>query len=185
MKTMTQLTGQIAILAKAPEDNFLELAKALRELRDLCTDQQHGSGSGSVLFENTIKKSGIGRRKAYYMIELNRAFGHLKIPQKRLLRLGWTKLMLLSRHVTSDNWQDVLDFADGSTVDELRADLEGKEQTTHYIALRFTDEEYQVFASALLTSGAYLVGNAGLANKEQALMRVFRVLAVARKAGIW
>lgn len=184
MTTPKQIAARIEQLAKEPADTFLDLAKALRQLHDLAMDLKK-TGKPNDLFESTLAKAKIGLRKAHYLVEIDRTFSPLKIPKKLLLKLGWTKLALLSRHVTPDNWQSLLGFAEDVNVYELKAELQGDVLPSHVVTLRFTEEQFDTFASNLLINGAYLVGAGGLANKEVALMRVFRLLKKARDAGIW
>ena len=79
------LYGKAMTLSKDVEDNFLELGKSLREL-------QHRD---PALFRQFVANANIGRRKAYYLIEVSRIFDPLPIPRARLRKIGWTKLQLI------------------------------------------------------------------------------------------
>ena len=56
------------------EDNFLELGRSLRQLLDRDPE----------LFKEIVAKTNLGRRKAYYLVEVSRIFDPLPIPRSRL-----------------------------------------------------------------------------------------------------
>ena len=56
------------------DDNFMELARNLRSLQETDFDR----------FKDLIDKSGLGRRKAYYLVALDKALGNVKISKQRL-----------------------------------------------------------------------------------------------------
>ena len=73
-------------LSGAIDENFLELAKALRHLQD--TDNEE--------FLRAVKNSGLGKRKADYLVSIDRTFSTIPVPKLRLKKIGWTKLNLLT-----------------------------------------------------------------------------------------
>jgi hypothetical protein len=73
-------------LSKDVEDNFLELGKSLRQLQDRDPD----------LFHQIIEKTTLGRRKAYYLVEVSRVFDPLQVSRPKLKKVGWTKLALIA-----------------------------------------------------------------------------------------
>ena len=72
------------------EDNFLELGKSLRQLQD----------RDSELFHKIVAKTNLGRRKAYYLVEVSRIFDPLPVPRSRLRedRLDKTPADRQARH---------------------------------------------------------------------------------------
>lgn len=76
-------------LSSDVEDNFLDLGKSLRQLQDRDPD----------LFNQIVAKSNLGRRKAYYLVEVSRIFDPLPVPRSRLRKIGWTKLQLIGKHI--------------------------------------------------------------------------------------
>jgi len=67
-------------LSKDFDDNFLDLAKTLRQLLD--RDQE--------MFRDVWTKTNLGRRKAYYLVEVSRTFDSLPVGRARLKKIGWT-----------------------------------------------------------------------------------------------
>ena len=84
------------------DDNFMELARNLRSLQETDSDR----------FKDLIDKSGLGRRKAYYLVALDKALGNVKISKQRLSKLGWTKMALMAPVVTKYNFAEMLEFAE-------------------------------------------------------------------------
>ena len=79
----------LELFAKAP-DKFLDLGRVLRQLLD----------HDPELFQKFVAKTGIGGRKAYYLVEISRTFEPLQVSRARLHDLGWTKVQLMGKHVT-------------------------------------------------------------------------------------
>jgi hypothetical protein len=83
-------------LATNDPDNFWDLGRALRRLLDRDPN----------LFRKFLDNTDVGSRKAYYLIEINRAFEPLQVPRARLLKLGWTKLQLIAAKVNQDTVEE-------------------------------------------------------------------------------
>jgi hypothetical protein len=105
----------LELFARVP-DNFFDLGRVLRQLQDRDPD----------LFQKFVAKTGIGRRKAYYLVEISRTFDPLQVSRARLHDLGWTKVQLLGKHVTKDNVEELLKLAENTSANELERVLSGK-----------------------------------------------------------
>jgi len=91
--SIDELYDRAMALPSDVEDKFLELGRSLRQLLD----------RDPSLFQQVVKKRGLGRRKAYYLVEVSRKFEPLPISRVRLKKIGWTKLQIIGEHVTKDN----------------------------------------------------------------------------------
>src|SRR5271156_3921328 len=89
-------------LSSNVDDNFLELATALRQLFDRDPD----------LFRKAIEKSKLGTRKAYYLVAISRAFDPLPLTKAQLRKIGWTKLHVLAPHVDESNAEALIELAE-------------------------------------------------------------------------
>lgn len=118
------LYGKALELSKDVDDNFLELGKMLGQL-------QHRDPE---LFQKIVAKTDLGRRKAYYLVEVSRIFDPLPIPRARLRKIGWTKLQLIGKHVTPDNLEELLTLAEESTTKELERHMRGEKPWATLIA---------------------------------------------------
>jgi hypothetical protein len=78
-----QKKTQIGVM---PVEDFLVTGKLLRELNELDPSK----------FNSTLRSMGLSQRKGYYLIELYKTYHKLKIPKDILLRVGWTKLQVIS-----------------------------------------------------------------------------------------
>ena len=96
-----ELYDKALALSANVEDNFLELGRSLRHLQDRDPD----------LFQQVVTKGELGRRKAYYLVEVSRTFDKAPVPKSRLRKIGWTKLQLIAKHVTPHNLDDLLELA--------------------------------------------------------------------------
>jgi hypothetical protein len=94
-------TDKAMSLSADVEDNFLDLGKTLRQLLDRDPDA----------FAQVRRKSNLGRRKAYYLVEVSRIFDPLPIARSRLKTIGWTKLQLLGKQIDKGNAQELLELA--------------------------------------------------------------------------
>lgn len=147
------------------DDNFLELARALRDLNEIDPNA----------FVDIVKKYKIGRRKAYYLVEIDKAFRGLKVNTTRLRNVGWTKLQLIAPHVTQSNVLEMLKLAETNKVKDLADLVNGKQPTNndHAITLYFSAEDYAMFQDALVAHGGQRSGR-GIINKEEALMDLIK-----------
>ena len=155
-----ELYDQVISLSKDLDAQFLELGVLLRDLQETDSDA----------FRLTAQNSGIGLRKAYYLVNIHRAFGKLKVPAARLRAIGWTKLNVISSYVTKQNVKELLKLAEENTVRNLERRLKGDEpeNNAHAVLMYFSPDDYEKLASKLVEHGAVRQGR-GLQNKEQAL----------------
>ena len=143
------------------DDEFLELASLLRQLQEKKPDD----------FKALIAIPELGRRKGYYLVEIDRAFANLGVPPQRLTKIGWTKLQLIARHVTPDNLEALLTLAETHIAKNLELIMRGALPIiARTVLLLFTQEQYAVFSDAILTNGAVQNG-AGFIGKEAALIK--------------
>ena len=146
-------------------DKFLELASLLRNLQE--TDP--------VWFKTLTKIPQLGRRKAYYLIEIDRAYGGLNLPTPRLNKIGWTKLQLMAAYVTGENVEQLPKLAETHTAFNLRTIMHGKEPIINgrSVLLQFTRKQFKAFCKAILAHGAVKNGN-GFVDKEEALVKALK-----------
>ena len=153
------------------EDNFIELGRSLRQLqvRDL------------NLFQQIIQKTDLGRRKAYYLVEVSRIYDPLPIPRSRLRKIGWTKLQLIGKHIDASNLEEMLELAENNNSKELERILRGDKPlggNAHCVLMYFSPKQYHELEEVLIQHGATrsagFGGRAGLSNKENALMNLIR-----------
>jgi hypothetical protein len=148
------------------DDKFVELAALLRQLKE----------SDPSAFKNFLVQAGLGRRRSYYLIDVAEAFGDIAMAQQeRLNRIGWTKLQILARNVTPKNREKLLRLAEGHTVEDLKALMQGQEplEGRRTVLLYFSAKQYEKFAKAIAKNGAIRSGE-GYANKEEALIRALK-----------
>ena len=153
------------------EDNFLELGKTLRQLQD--RDRR--------LFAKSVNVSGLGLRKAYYLITIARQFDGLAVPKARLRKIGWTKLQALGPYVTAQNLEELLAMAESLSTMALKTALRGDDPraNSHCVLMYFSPEQYSVFEAALMKAGAQKNGKNGksISDKETALIKILGPVA--------
>lgn len=179
--TLDEMAAEIAWLAQEFDEKFLPLAKALREFRDALLGQ--GKTDPFGLFDAVCKNAGIGRRKAFYLIEIDRIYGTLNIPMHRLTAIGWTKLCVMAKHIDPQDLEEWLKLGETHTVAEIRDILAGEDATPNWVTLRFSNANYAVFRSALIANGALLTSGGGLAGKEPAILKIVEFQVKALKSG--
>ena len=160
-------------LSEKFEENFWELALTLRTLRDVNLDK----------FRECILTTGIGLRKAYYLVEVAEAIEPLNILPARLRKIGWTKLQLIAKPITKQNAKQMLGWAEEHTVRDLKKVLAGEkpENNSHCVMMYFSPEDYDLFADVLKEHGATVEGRS-IANKEEALMHLLKQARGKQKA---
>ena len=149
-------------LVSSLDENFIELGHALIELNETDTAE----------FQRLIKNTGLGSRKAYYLIDIARTFSKIPTPKKRLKKIGWTKLMMLSKHVTKANYAEMLRLAEENTAANLRRILNGKPPLAgdaHCMVLYVNPDDFETLAEAMALFGAETRGR-GIYDKEAALV---------------
>ena len=144
------------------EGQFLELGHALRKLRD---EDPHA-------FATMIDTPGLGRRRAYYLVEIAKAFDDKPHLHGKLRLLGWTKAAALASHASAPNLDELMQLATEITAYELKAFLKdgpdglGKQ----VLAFSFGAPDFAKVSQVLKANGA-LGAPIGLRNKEAALLR--------------
>jgi len=156
-------------LAGNVEDNFLDLGRSLRQLLD--RDQK------------IIEKTDLGRRKAYYLVEVSRTFDPLPITRARLRKLGWTKLQIIGKYAAPDNVEELVSLAEQSSAKQLERLMRGEQslKNARCVLMYFSSKQYAKFEHALLLNGASKSGR-GLINKEGALIKALRKAAPGPEA---
>jgi hypothetical protein len=153
---------QALLLVAQVNDKFFTLAKLLRLLHD----------EDYEWFVALANMPQLGRRKAYYLLQIEQVFGGLPILPSRLNKIGWTKLQVIAEHVTEANHEALLQLAEAYTAENLKDVIQGGKPIIggRTVQLRFTKEQYQKFAEAILKHGAIENGK-GFLGKERALIR--------------
>jgi hypothetical protein len=154
---------------KLKSDDVVDVARHLRQVLDERPDE----------FLTVAKQLGIARRKAYYYVEIDRAFARLKVDSRRLNRIGWTKLRLIAPHINARTCERLLKLAEENSTYGLARLINNDEgdpgTKVHAVLLYLSPEQYQVFRDVLEAHGAKATGS-GLSAKEQALTRALRKL---------
>jgi len=158
-----ELYNKVVSLSSEFNTQFLEIGRMLRVLNETNVDE----------FRRAAKNAGIGLRKAYYLINVIKAFEGYNIPDAILTRVGWTKLTVLQSHVNKHNVRELLAVAEEFTVKNLEAYLRGEDPNPdkHSVLMYLTRDQYELLADALIAHGARRSGR-GLVDKEEALMRL-------------
>ncbi|MDR3425816.1 hypothetical protein [Silvimonas sp.] len=159
-KKLIKLTVSLAIEF---EQNFLEIGRALRELYEIDRDE----------FNQALKAAKLGRRKGYYLVAIDRAFGSATVSKYRLRRIGWTKLAMLSPHIDKYSCSQLLTLAEECTAKELETILRGEDPTSkeRTIVLYYSQQDYDVLEEALIAFGGIKTGRV-MMNREEALLQM-------------
>jgi hypothetical protein len=114
---------------------------------------------------------GVNRRKAQYLAEIAKAIDGLDIPDERLRRIGWTKLMVIAPRLDADNTDDLLTAAETRKVPDLQVIVAGREPAARRHVMKFDldDAQHAVVRAALRAHGA-TPSTRGLHGKEAALV---------------
>jgi hypothetical protein len=152
------------------DDDFLAAAQLLREIQDETPDA----------FVTAAKIAGVGRRKAYALVQINRCFAALNVEPTLLRRIGWSKLQTLCQHITVDNHQQLLSLAQSVCAHELSAILRDPTYSAgkHCVVLYLSSKQYDVFQHAVLAHGGKKSPR-GLTYKEMALVQALTEKASA------
>ena len=81
--------------ARKLDDEFLELASHLRQVK-----QTNPKG-----FKKLYYMPQLGRRKAYYLVSIDKAFGNKNVPAERLKKIGWTNSPCSPRLSPMKTWR--------------------------------------------------------------------------------
>lgn len=154
---------------KLSNDNFMQVARRLRQVLDSRPDE----------FLAVIEQLGVSKRTAYYLAEIDQAFAGLNVDHRRLNRIGWTKLRLLSHRIDARNCEKLLTLAESNSSYNL-ARLMNDEQfdpgaKVHAVLLYLDEDQYEVFRAVLQAHGAN-VTSSGISEKERALTKALKRL---------
>jgi len=152
-----------------PQQDFLEEAERLSTVLDESPED----------FVPTATRMGIAKRKAYYLVEIHKAFEGLPVDRERLLGIKWTKAQILARHVTRENVDYLLGEAERLPVHQLQKAIQGADSdaSKHCVLLYLSDQDYRLLSKVLKSHGARPSAR-GLRNKEQALIKALKKLEV-------
>ncbi len=158
-----EIYARAVALSKDVDDNFLELAKTLRQLQERDAD----------MFHKVLTKARIGSRKAYYLINISKWFDGLPVSKARLRKIGWTKLQVIGPHVTAQYLDELLELAESKSTAALKTHVKGDDprSNSHCVLMYFSPEQYTVFEGALVKAGAQKNGR-GMVDKETALIKL-------------
>ena len=133
------------------------------------------STENQTCFSRSWPRDHLGRRKAYYLVEVSRIFDPLPVPRSRLRKIGWTKLQLIGKHVNPENLDDLLTLAESTNSKELERQMRGEQPlgNAHCVVMYFSPKQYAEFEEALLKNGAKQSGR-GMVDKEKALINALR-----------
>ena len=147
------------------EDDFITLAKHLRHVHDRGQDE----------FRAEIERLGLKQRRAYYLVEIDKAYDGLPIPPDQLRRVGWTKLHALAPLIDRSNCADLLSYAEGQTVKTVQemAQTAAKRLGKHAMVFNLSESERERLSRALQQFGARETDH-GLTGKEAALDALVR-----------
>jgi hypothetical protein len=172
-----QVIRAAAELALRPHVADLELADALW--------RAERAAPGSLM--RVVALSGLGRRKAYYLIAIWRRFVDLPVERAWLARIGWTKLAIIARQVPAGEEHAALEIACTTTTRELPRVLKGGRRDRpkrHSVLLRLSPTQYRVLAQTLTQFGAQTPKTGrGLVGKERALIRALGAIPLAQRVG--
>src|SRR3546814_418160 len=157
------LTSLSNIIANAMKKDFLTLARRLREVQDMASD----------IFSQVIETAGLGKRRAYALVQIHNSFRKLDFDRERLLAVGWTKAVTIAPHVNQQNCEELLSLADEHTVHDLAILVSGGTINVHQrvVLLYFSMKEYELFEQMALAHGATREGR-GLARKDRKSTRL-------------
>ena len=173
MTRIEKLLRKAVELSARPDDTFLDLARALAAIY----------AQDKALLGRFIEQSGIGRRKAYYLLDLGKRLADLSIPDRRLQKIGWTKLQVVGKQLTRRNAEKLLGWAEECNAPQLAARIRGETPSkTRCVLLYFNPAQYRQFERAILTSGGKRSGR-GLVGKEAAIMKMVRQINRAELQG--
>jgi hypothetical protein len=160
-----ELYDRALALSSDVENTFLELGRSLRQLRD----------RDPSLFQQIVNKGCLGRRKAYYLVEVSRKFEPLPINRARLKKIGWTKLQIIGQHVTKDNVEELVSLAEQLKTKQLERKMRGGKPLikAHCVLMYLSPKQYAELKEALLKNGAERSGH-GIIGKEKALINALR-----------
>lgn len=149
-------------------EHVLEAARYLRLIQDHSPDA----------FLQAAEQLNIGRRKAYALAQIDRAFHQLGVPRDRLHAIGWSKLAMLAPYVSAENVEALLKAAEMASPSILKRLLRGEvvDPAGRVVVMFLRSEELELFDAVIEQYGGIRAPNGGWANKELALMAALTTL---------
>lgn len=143
------------------DERFLDLAALLRKLKE----------KSPTDFKTLSSIPQLGRRKAYYLLSIDRVFGGQPHLRERLMKVGWTRLAFVAPHVMPDDVEDALLFAEMNSAWAIQEAVKGKGLPVgaRSVLLHFKSEQFSYFAQEIVKHGAVKNGE-GFVDKEVAVI---------------
>ena len=170
---MTPAIKRARRLAEQPSSASIDLAEALWNAER--------AEAGSV--RQLVVDTGLGSRKAYYLLKMWGRFAQLGVPREQLAEIGWTKAALIASYAppgTEANWLG-LAKTEGVSVKDLEGRLRGGgwgKPKGHSVLLQLSASQYRTFARVLQQFGAMPARKGkGLVDKERALIKALGQIA--------
>lgn len=155
------LVKQVQQLSPRFDEAFLQLGRVLAKLQ---VEEPQA-------FKGAVKSADLGTRKAYYLLDIDRAFRDLDVSDEQLMEVGWTKLGMLAKKVNPQNVDTLLEKAVSLSSRQLSEFLRGDNPAddTRTVMLTFSKDDYARLEPVLRRFGAQRSGR-GLVDKEKAIM---------------
>lgn len=165
MSEAQDLYDKAMSMSSVSDENYIDLARTLRNLLEV----------DPAAFQKFYEKSKVDRRKAYYLVAIDKAFRKLGIPKARLARLGWTKANHLAKHITPQNADELIKKAEELTTRQLARYLHGDNvlANAHTVTFYFTPKDFKEMESILLKYGA-TPSSRNAQSREKALMKALK-----------
>ena len=116
MSQVAKTMDRAVRLSARANDTFPELARCLANLY----------AQEPSFLPKFVTKSGMGKRKAYYLIDLGQRLKGIGVSDDRLRRVGWTKMQVCARHLTRANASDLLKQAEETSAEGLKIIVRGE-----------------------------------------------------------
>lgn len=170
MSKIAKTMKEAVRLSARPNDTFPELARCLADLYV----------QDPSFLPKFVTKSGMGKRKAYYLIELGQRLKGIGVSDARLRRVGWTKMQVCAGHLTRANVRDMLKQAEDTSAEGLKVIVRGEcpRGKIHRVLLNFNSAEFRELKVAILANGGR-PSSRGMAAKEAAIINIVRKAASA------
>jgi hypothetical protein len=108
-------------LINQSEETFFTLGGVLTHIHyERTYEALGGDYAGKQGWQLYVEKElGVGYRKAMHLIDIYQSFTALEIDEKRLSEVGWSKAKELTRALTADNADELLEFAEQHSKEEV------------------------------------------------------------------
>jgi len=166
MKNPGNLFDKVLALNDQQEKKHLEIGKILSAV------QFNGWHAPWKNFREFCVKSGVGYRKACYLVEIYNAVAEKLVPRADALKIGYSRMMILKLYWGTPLWTEwAVKGRDKSITDTaLRGMVSGESDVTD-VVFKLNARQRTALYPALRKFGALGHGR-GLRGKEQALMAI-------------